>query len=294
MNQRVKPLLVLLLVLSLLGGGLFLAVRAEDSGGDESADDPLFTTYTEKAMLLVYLDGSLSDELSGSCIVGKVQTLTAPDMDGKAFSYWALNSADGSIVSTQNPYQLAVYVNTTLYAVYTNGQPEQNASHIAFTALAAQERFGEDALRMTATYSLPAGSDAQEAGIVYTNNQLLNAADLEKNLMEDLGVWDMTAILQSGDQTRTRTMSSSSIGGTKSGVGGAAGDWTLFLTPPRNGGFVYAAAYVKAGGETIWSDPATVRYADLTSDTFAEPDFDYNFTPTDEQLAEIASESPGG
>ena len=263
-KTQFKPVLALLLLAAALAGGtLFYSYAA--SSQEDSGSDLLLSTYTDMANLMTYVDGELSGDLSGLCRAGETWTLTAPVVSGKTFSHWALNDPEnGVVVSTQNPYQIAVYVNTTLYAVYTSGTPEQSGSRVAFTALAAADYIGSDVIRMTATYSLASGSSAGEVGVVYTSNHLLGEADPAKNLLSEDSQSDVAALLKSGgEQTR-------SYSGTGSGT---AGDWTLFLTPPADTGYVYAAAYVVVGTDKIWSDPVAVRYSELESGVVTSANF---------------------
>ena len=259
-KNRLMPVLALLLAAALGGGVLLYGITSAEEA--ESDSTPLLSTYTDMANLMTYVDGQLSGDLSGLCRAGEIRTLAAPEAAGKTFSHWALNTPDGTVASTRNPYELAVYVNTTLYAVYTTASP-QSGSRVAFTALAAADYLGSEVIRMTATYSLASGS-AGDVGVVYTNNHLLGETDPAKNLLAEGGETDVAALLKSGgDQTR-------SYSGTGSG---AAGDWTLFLTPPTDDSFVYAAAYVVVGGEKLWSDPVAVRYTELDSGVVTSANF---------------------
>ena len=251
-KKYIKTVLSLLLAAAL--GGATLLYTGANAEETNNGSTPLISTYTDMANLMTYVDGQLNGDLSGMCCAGEIRSLTAPEVSGKSFSHWALNTPDGTVASTQNPYELAVYVNTTIYAVYTTGAVE-SGSRVALTALAAADYIGSDVIRMTATYSLTSGS-TEDVGVVYTNNYLLGEANPEKNLLADSGETDVAALLKS-DGAQTRTYSGA--------AGGAAGDWTLFLTPPYDGGYVYAAAYVTVGGEKLWSDPVAVRFAELDS-----------------------------
>ena len=274
MKGKFKPVPALLLAAVLLCGGFGLRIWAADTDTDADTDDngsPLISTYTDMANLLTYVDGSLSGELSGLGVAGETWTLTAPDVEGKTFSHWALNAADGTVVSTRNPYRLAVYVNTALYAVYTTGTPEQSGSRVAFTALAATNYIGSDVLRMTATYSLSDGSVADEVGVVYASNQTLGLADPTENLLTDSAGAGGTALLKSGENEQTHSYS---------GAGsGAEGDWTLFLIPPTDDGYVYAVPFVKTGAATLWGDPVAVRYSELDTGVIRSANFSLKGLP---------------
>ena len=80
---------------------------------DEQLD--LSTITAPQTQLVVYADGKYNAQLSDAYGYGETATVTAPDVQGKTFSYW---TADGSVISTGKTLTFTMNANTTLRAIY--------------------------------------------------------------------------------------------------------------------------------------------------------------------------------
>ena len=80
---------------------------------DEQLD--LSTITAPQTQLVVYADGKYNAQLSNAYGYGETATVTAPDVQGKTFSYW---TADGSVISTGKTLTFTMNANTTLCALY--------------------------------------------------------------------------------------------------------------------------------------------------------------------------------
>ena len=80
---------------------------------DEQLD--LSTITAPQTQLVVYADGKYNAQLSDAYGYGETATVTAPDVQGKTFSYW---TADGSVISTGKTLTFTMNANTTLCALY--------------------------------------------------------------------------------------------------------------------------------------------------------------------------------
>lgn len=258
-----------------LAAALILVCGIPSALAKGEPDEPMVLLYTGTAGLLVYVDGSLSGELSRNDVIcGKVVTLKAPATSGgKPFSRWAVGAADGPTASTQNPYKIAVNADTALYAVYGETADSAQAA-VAFTTKVKEDYLGEDSIRLTATYSLPSGQEATEIGIRYTYNELLGAVDATAYLTAaSVDGLNVSELLKTGSDIRVRE--------TSGAASNAAGDWTLSLTSPGDDAYVYAMAFVKTGSGAVYSDLIKVRYQELPLGVIANANIDLSFTQPD-------------
>ena len=93
---------------------------------DEQLD--LSTITAPQTQLVVYADGKYNAQLSDAYGYGETATVTAPDVQGKTFSYW---TADGSVISTGKTLTFTMNANTTLRAIYdATDAPAQTAAAI--------------------------------------------------------------------------------------------------------------------------------------------------------------------
>ena len=230
------------------------------------SDEPLVITYTDTASLMVFVDDAIYPDLCENNIaVDTVVELAAPEtVDGKAFSHWALESQYGTVISTNAAYRMAVKADTSVYAVYGGSA---DTTKVAFTTAAKGSYMGEDTIRLTATYSLPEGQTAERAGIRYTYDRLLGVEELTDGIDPMTGL-TMEEFLQS-DNTHGR------IRDAYADIDSSAGDWTLNLKALDDETEVYAVAYIVTGGETVYGEMKTVKYADLETGVMSEADIDY-------------------
>ena len=93
---------------------------------DEQLD--LSTITAPQTQLVVYADGKYNAQLSDTYGYNETVSLTAPDVQGKTFSYW---TADGSVISTGKTLTFTMNANTTLRAIYdATDAPAQTAAAI--------------------------------------------------------------------------------------------------------------------------------------------------------------------
>ena len=239
-----------------------IAVRLEDLSKDGYLDkDVAVPIMVENvADLIVYVDGELDPSLSrANMIAGDVVTLTAPAVEGKTFSHWAVGSADGPVASRQQTYMLGVKADTVLYAVYATTAPADTGAAVAFVSMTKESYMGDSAMKLNSIFSLPESQSASSTGIIFTYNKLLGVADKEKDLLVDkIDAIDVEALLKSGeDDARLRVSSGERTG--------AVGGWSATLGLPGMNDHVYAVAYVEIDGNRVYSDVLDVTWEDFSA-----------------------------
>lgn len=262
MKYKWKNILAVTLSLIIVLSASAVAVYAD------AENESFSISYSRVADLTVYVDGSPSGDLSQNDIVcGEIVRLTAPAVDGKTFSHWSFDSAAGTIASTRETFRFTLNGNTRIYAVY-NANADKTKPGVAFSSIIKEANSDGDYIRMTASYSLPAGvadpaydqdhplteSDIKgEIGIRYTTNRMLGYSNPTANLLESANVADIlkSATVQKGVHVSSYRYYF------------PEGDWTLGIKNPGAGVHVYAVAYVTYGGKTVFSDVKDIVFDGL-------------------------------
>ena len=134
------------------------------------------TMLAPETQLTVNVDGKYDAQLSDTYGYGEKAVVTAPDVQGKQFSYWT--TANGAVFSTSKEVTITMNANTKLNAVYG---AEQKSAAPAITSATRNDNGQRIVLHAIAT------GDVSEAGFVYSTTNAEPTADAE-------GVTKVTAV----------------------------------------------------------------------------------------------------
>ena len=205
----------------------------------EENDFDMSLVFSPQTQLVVYADGEWSDSLSDTYGYGDSVSLTAPEVDGKAFAHW---EADGSIISYANPLKLTVNANTTLYAIYKNSAP--TAKTVAgFTSITSSNN-GESIILQAI-----ADGQAEGAGIVYST-------ETDGNSLK-IGGTDVTDVAAERITDSTETIPQSVIDNNNC--------YSLQITPDSYDTVYHVRAYATVDGDTVYGDVKDVKLSELQS-----------------------------
>jgi len=205
----------------------------------EENDFDMSLVFSPQTQLVVYADGEWSDSLSDTYGYGDSVSLTAPEVDGKAFAHW---EADGSIISYANPLKLTVNANTTLYAIYKNSAP--TAKTVAgFTSITSSNN-GESIILQAI-----ADGQAEGAGIVYST-------ETDGNSLK-IGGTDVTDVAAERITDSTETIPQSVIDNNNC--------YSLQITPDSYDTVYHVRAYATVDGDTVYGDVKDVKLSELNS-----------------------------
>ena len=206
---------------------------------DEQLD--LSTITAPQTQLVVYADGKYNAQLSDTYGYNETVSLTAPDVQGKTFSYW---TADGSVISTGKTLTFTMNANTTLRAVY--GAAAVPA--VSPAALTSVTRTNDG--KSIVLNAISAGS-AEGAGFVYsttaTGNDLTIGAD---------GVTQIAAVnfTNMGNTLPASVLDKNNC-------------WSAQITPAEADAdaIYHVRAYTTNGGTTTYSEVKDVKLSSLKS-----------------------------
>ena len=208
---------------------------------DEKLD--MSTMLAPETQLTVNVDGKYDAQLSDAYGYGEKAVVTAPDVQGKQFSYWT--TANGAVFSTSKEVTITMNANTKLNAVYG---AEQKSAAPAITSATRNDNGQRIVLHAIAT------GDVSEAGFVYSTTNAEPTADAE-------GVTKVTAVSYSSLATN---------GGDKmpASILDANNCWSLQITPAEQeqDAVHHVRAYVKNGNTITYGDVMDVRLASLKNE----------------------------
>ncbi|MCR5793581.1 MAG: InlB B-repeat-containing protein [Lachnospiraceae bacterium] len=202
----------------------------------DSKDD-MSLVFTPETQLTVYVDGTWDSTRSDTYAFGDYVLLSAPEVSGKIFSHW---EADGSIISYNNPLELTINANTTLYAIYANEAPEKKAV-TGFTSITRTDD--------GTSISFQAIASGETAGIVYSTTT--TSDDLK------IGGTDVTQVVAEKMADSITTMPESILDGNNC--------WILQITPDNADTVYHARTYVTDSGTTTYGDIKDVKLSGLES-----------------------------
>jgi len=205
---------------------------------DEKLD--MSTMLAPETQLTVNVDGKYDAQLSDAYGYGEKAVVTAPDVQGKQFSYWT--TANGAVFSTSKEVTITMNANTKLNAVYG---AEQKGAAPAITSATRNDNGQRIVLHAIAT------GDVQEAGFVYSTTNANPTVDEE-------GVTKVTAVSYSSLATNGADKIPASILD-------ANNCWSLQITPAEQeqDAVHHVRAYVKNGNTITYGDVMDVRLASL-------------------------------
>ena len=196
----------------------------------------LSTITAPQTQLVVYVNGEYSGQLSGTYGYGETVSLTAPNVQGKQFSYWTTN--DGEVISTSADLTLTINANTTLQAVYS---AEQKSATPAITSATRTNDGTMISLQAIATGTVDG------AGFVYSTTN------------------DMPEINGDG-VTSVEAVKYSSMGSEMpASVLDRNNCWNAQITPDDANAVYHVRAYATVGGTTTYSAVKNVKLSELES-----------------------------
>ena len=198
----------------------------------------LSTVTAPQTQLVVYVDGEYSGQLSDTYGYNETVSLTAPDVDGKQFSYW---TADGAVVSTASELTLTMNANTTLRAIYdATDAPAQTAAAILSATRSA------DGQKIVLTGK--ANGTFENAGFVYstTNSEPTRSDD------GIVAVKYSSLPTNGGDQNFYSVLDKNNC-------------FTFELPVEDESTVYYVRAFTKNGSTTNYSDVREIKLASLKS-----------------------------
>ena len=208
---------------------------------DEKLD--MSTMLAPETQLTVNVDGKYDAQLSDAYGYGEKAVVTAPDVQGKQFSYWT--TANGAVFSTSKEVTITMNANTKLNAVYG---AEQKSAAPAIISATRNDNGQRIVLHAIAT------GDVSEAGFVYSTTNAEPTADAE-------GVTKVTAVSYSSLATNGADKMPASILD-------ANNCWSLQITPAEQeqDAVHHVRAYVKNGNTITYGDVMDVRLASLKNE----------------------------
>ena len=217
------------------------SVRRAEQAEDEKLD--MSTMLAPETQLTVNVDGKYDAQLSDAYGYGEKAVVTAPDVQGKQFSYWT--TANGAVFSTSKEVTITMNANTKLNAVYG---AEQKSAAPAITSATRNDNGQRIVLHAIAT------GDVSEAGFVYSTTNAEPTADAE-------GVTKVTAVSYSSLATNGTDKIPASILD-------ANNCWSLQITPAEQeqDAVHHVRAYVKNGNTITYGDVMDVRLASLKNE----------------------------
>ncbi len=121
-------------------------------------------------------DGTVETKLG--VLPGTALAVTAPAIENKTFSHWALGSENGECVGKTLRYSFYVAGDVELYAVYIDGASEvEEEAMIVISNDYSLESAGKNYVVFEATRSVPEGYTLIEHGILYGTKSAFNTMD---------------------------------------------------------------------------------------------------------------------
>ena len=225
MNKTKKLTIIsimLCMAITLMAGSKALAAN-------ELYIDPILI-LSANTNLIINVDGTASDELSGEYPRGEEVTIVAPAVSGKTFRYWT--NGEGAVISYNETLSLKMYADTAVSAVY--GEAVEKQPVVAF--LTVDRTSDQIIFNAIAT----AQSDITEAGVRYSNT---------KTTLDGLKGSEGVTVEKS-DYTAT--------------------NWKVNVTPTIIDEVVdenetwYAVVYASVGDKTYYSDVKAVKLSELS------------------------------
>jgi len=211
--------------------------QSEPQPTDEQLD--LSTITAPQTQLVVYADGKYNAQLSDAYGYGETATVTAPDVQGKTFSYW---TADGSVISTGKTLTFTMNANTTLCALYDEATvPAFSPAGItSITRSNDGEKINIQAV---------ANGTFTEAGFVYSTT----------------ATGDNLTIGVEGVETIVAVNYRSLVNEAPASVLDRNNCWSAQITPDAADAIYHVRAYTKNGSDYSYGDVKDVKFSSLKS-----------------------------
>ena len=204
---------------------------------DEQLD--LSTITAPQTQLVVYADGKYNAQLSDAYGYGETATVTAPDVQGKTFSYW---TADGSVISTGKTLTFTMNANTTLCALYD----EATVPAFSPAGITSVTRSNDgEKINIQAV----ANGTFTEAGFVYSTTATGD------NLT--IGVEGVKTIVAVNYRSLGNEVPASVLDRNNC--------WSAQITPDAADAIYHVRAYTKNGSDYSYGDVKDVKFSSLKS-----------------------------
>ena len=211
--------------------------QSEPQPTDEQLD--LSTITAPQTQLVVYADGKYNAQLSDAYGYGETATVTAPDVQGKTFSYW---TAGGSVISTGKTLTFTMKANTTLCALYD----EATVPAFSPAGITSVTRSNDgEKINIQAV----ANGTFTEAGFVYSTTATGD------NLT--IGVEGVETIVAVNYRSLANEVPASVLDRNNC--------WSAQITPDAADAIYHVRAYTKNGSNYSYGDVKDVKFSSLKS-----------------------------
>ena len=135
---------------------------------------------TVKYTLSVYIDNELDNTQTTTYEEGTAVIVKAKSVSGRKFSHWALNTPNGSVLSSNENYAFRLTGNMSVYAVYVDeSETVEKLPQVAVTDV----HTSGSKIAYEITRSVPSGYTVVETGVLYgTSASVLGNGAAEENL----------------------------------------------------------------------------------------------------------------
>ena len=204
---------------------------------DEQLD--LSTITAPQTQLVVYADGKYNAQLSDAYGYGETATVTAPDVQGKTFSYW---TADGSVISTGKTLTFTMNANTTLCALYD----EATVPAFSPAGITSVTRSNDgEKINIQAV----ANGTFTEAGFVYSTTATGDNLTIGVEGVETIVAVNYRSL---GNEVPASVLDRNNC-------------WSAQITPDAADAIYHVRAYTKNGSDYSYGDVKDVKFSSLKS-----------------------------
>ncbi len=204
---------------------------------DEQLD--LSTITAPQTQLVVYADGKYNAQLSDAYGYGETATVTAPDVQGKTFSYW---TADGSVISTGKTLTFTMNANTTLRALYD----EATVPAFSPAGITSVTRSNDgEKINIQAV----ANGTFTEAGFVYSTTATGDNLTIGVEGVETIVAVNYRSL---GNEVPASVLDRNNC-------------WSAQITPDAADAIYHVRAYTKNGSDYSYGDVKDVKFSSLKS-----------------------------
>ena len=204
---------------------------------DEQLD--LSTITAPQTQLVVYADGKYNAQLSNAYGYGETATVTAPDVQGKTFSYW---TADGSVISTGKTLTFTMNANTTLCALYD----EATVPAFSPAGITSVTRSNDgEKINIQAV----ANGTFTEAGFVYSTTATGDNLTIGVEGVETIVAVNYRSL---GNEVPASVLDRNNC-------------WSAQITPDAADAIYHVRAYTKNGSDYSYGDVKDVKFSSLKS-----------------------------
>ena len=211
--------------------------QSEPQPTDEQLD--LSTITAPQTQLVVYADGKYNAQLSDAYGYGETATVTAPDVQGKTFSYW---TADGSVISTGKTLTFTMNANTTLCALYD----EATVPAFSPAGITSVTRSNDgEKINIQAV----ANGTFTEAGFVYSTTATGDNLTIGVEGVETIVAVNYRSL---GNEAPASVLDRNNC-------------WSAQITPDAADAIYHVRAYTKNGSDYSYGDVKDVKFSSLKS-----------------------------